>query len=252
VSTSRALRCPRRPVKPVATKTGAGRTWRWVGVAVVVSAALLLFGATLWASQGGGLPLAGATGAGTTSPTSAVPSAEEPSDAETPVPAEQPPAEEPVAEEPGDGPTEAPEVAPPVEAAPLPELPSVPLTEDVAPVPGLVVSIDNLEAVTGEADGPGEVAGPALRFTLVLRNDGDAPVSLESTVVTAYSGPEQTPALDLRGPGGVPLPVEIAPGATVTGVFIFTVPLEDRDQVKIGVDYTVGVPIVVFEGVAPR
>jgi hypothetical protein len=240
----------------MATKTGTGRTWRWIGVVVVVSAALLLFGATLWVSQGGGLPLAGATGAGTIAPTPAAtpaaPFAEEPVNGETPVPAEQPPAEEPVAEESEESPTGAPEDAPPVEAAPLPELPSVPLTEDVAPVPGLVVSIDNLEAVTGEADGPGEVAGPALRFTLVLRNDGDAPVSLESTVVTAYSGPEQTPALDLRGPGGVPLPSEIAAGATVTGVFIFTVPVEDRDQVKIGVDYTVGVPIVVFEGAAPR
>jgi hypothetical protein len=30
------------------------------------------------------------------------------------------------------------------------------------------------------------------------------------------------------------------------------VPPEQRDQVKIGVDYTVGVPIVVFEGAGPR
>jgi hypothetical protein len=122
----------------------------------------------------------------------------------------------------------------------------------VAPVPGVVVSIDNLEAVTGEAEGPGEVAGPALRFTLTLRNDGNTPVSLESTIVTVYSGPNQEPAIDLREPGGVALPGEIAAGATVTGVFIFTVPVEHRDQVKIGVDYTVGVPIVVFEGAAPR
>jgi hypothetical protein len=236
-----------------------GRTWRWIGVAVVVVAALALFGATLWVSQGGGPPLAGATGAGTTTPTPVTTSAELQRTAETPepedpalaVPTPEPPAapsEEPAPEE---G-TEPPAAEPPVEAAALPELPPVPLTEDVAPVPGIVVGIDELESVTGEAQGPGEVGGPALRFTLTLRNDGDTAVSLESTVVTVYSGPDQIPAQDLMGPGGVPLPAEIGAGATVTGVFVFTVPPDNRDQVRIGVDYTVGVPIVVFEGAAPR
>jgi hypothetical protein len=244
------------------TPTGGtpGRTWRWIGVAVVVALALVLFGATLWVSQGGGAPLAGATGAGTTTPSPGASSVELQRAAETPVPEEPAPAETtpeqpaPPSAEPVPEPdeSEVPAADVPVNVAPLPELPPVPLSEDVAPVPGLVVSIDNLEAVTGEAQGPGEVGGPALRFTLTLRNDGTAPVSLESTVVTLYSGPEQTPAVDLRGTGAVPLPAEIAAGATVTGVFVFTVPLENRDQVKIGVDYTVGVPIVVFEGAAPR
>jgi hypothetical protein len=229
-----------------------GRKWRWLGLAAVATAAVLLFGASLWVSQGGGTPLAGATGA--TSPTSvATPTGEQPA-TEAPAPADpatEPPtptSEQPAPEEPG----ETPAADTPVEVAPLPELPAVPLTEEVAPVPGVVVSIDSLEAVEGEAQGPGEVGGPALRFTLTMRNDGDAPVSLESTVVNVYSGPDQAPAVDLSGPGGVPLPGEVAPGATVTGVFIFMVPPEQRDQVKIGVDYTVGVPIVVFEGAGPR
>lgn len=240
------LKDPAQPDKP------AGRTWRWIGLAAVVVVAGLLFGATLWVSQGGAGPLAGATGASTATP-APTPDAAQPV-AETPPPTE--PAEEPVvppSDEPAvEAPVEPESTEPAVDAAPLPELPPVPLTEQVAPVPGVVVSISSLEAVEGEAQGPGEVAGPALRFTLSMRNDGDAPVSLTSTVVTVYSGPEQTPAVDLRGPGGVPLPEEVGPGATVTGVFVFTVPPEERDQVKIGVDYTVGVPIVVFEGSAPR
>lgn len=240
---------------PDSADTQTGRTWRWIGVSAVVGAAVLLFGITLWASQGGGVPLAGATGASTPAATSS----DEGLVALTPAPTEPaveqpaPPAEEPAVEAPVEGPEgEAPDGEAPADAAPLPELPPVPLTEEVAPVPGVVVSIGSLEAVEGEAQGPGEVGGPALRFTLSMRNDGDTPVSLTSTVVTVYSGPEQLPAVDLRGPGGVPLPEEVAPGATVTGVFIFTVPPEDRDEVRIGVDYTVGVPIVVFEGSAPR
>ncbi|MCU1447386.1 hypothetical protein [Cryobacterium sp.] len=232
----------------------SGRTWRWLGLASVVTAAVLLFGASLWVSQGGGLPLVGATGA--SSPTSAATPTEEQPITEVPVdPAVQepaPPSEQPEPEAPAEPPAEPPAAVTPVEVAPLPELPAVPLTDEVAPVPGVVVSIDALEAVEGEAQGPGEVGGPALRFTLTMRNDGDAPVSLASTVVTVYYGQDQAPAVDLRGPGGVPLPDEVAGGATVTGVFIFTVPPEERDQVKIGVDYTVGVPIVVFEGAGPR
>ena len=236
----------------------AGRKWRWLGLAAVVTAAVLLFGASVWVSQGGGVPLAGATGA--SSPTSAPTPTEEQPVTEAPVatadPAVEqpaPPSEEPASEEPApEAPAEPPAAETPVEPAPLPELPAVPLTEEVAPVPGVVVSIDSLEAVEGEAQGPGEVGGPALRFTLTMRNDGDAPVSLESTVVNVYSGPDQAPAVDLRGPGGIPLPAEVAAGATVTGVFIFMVPTEHRDQVRIGVDYTVGIPIVVFEGAGPR
>ena len=237
---------------PAQPDQNAGRKWRWIGLAAVVLAAVVLFGATRWVSQGGGGPLAGATGASTTTPTptpaGVQPVVEAPDPAEPAVEQTEPPGEEPVPA----APAEPQESEPPVDASPLPELPPVPLTEQVAPVPGVVVSLSSLEAVQGEAQGPGEVAGPALRFTLTIRNDGAAPVSLMSTVVTVYSGPDQLPAVDLRGPGGSPLPDEVAPGATVTGVFIFTVPPEQRDQVKIGVDYTVGVPIVVFEGSAPR
>jgi len=240
--------------QPTHTSGHHGRKWRWIGLVTVVTAAVLLFAATLWVSQGAGQPLVGATGAGTTAPTSEAPTAQEQPAAVTTAPTEPaaeqpaPPSDEPEPVIPEETPTD--EI--PVEAVPLPELPPVPLTEQVAPVPGVIVSIGDLAAVEGEAQGPGEVGGPALRFTLSLRNDGDDPVSLESTVVTVYSGPEQVPATELTEPGGVPLPGEIAAGATATGVFIFTVPPEQRDQVKIGVDYTVGVPIVVFEGAAPR
>jgi hypothetical protein len=237
------------PVKP---GRFSGRAWRSIGLAAVATAAVLLFGATMWVSQGPGLP--GAAGVGTPEPAPAATSAATQSSAEAPVPTEIP-AEStvpPADEDPTEQPAEPTVDSPPVDAAPLPELPSVPLTEEVAPVPGVVIGIDGLEAVTGEAQGPGEVGGPALRFTLSMRNDGDSAVSLESTVVTVYSGPDQLPALELRAPGGVPLPGEIPARSTVTGVFIFTVPPEQRDQVKIGVDYTVGIPIVVFEGAAPR
>lgn len=224
--------------------TGAApRRWRWIGIGGVTGVAVLLLAATVWLSQGGGSPVAGATGAASAEATTdpAPPDPGGPATGSPPGSSEQP---APATGEPAPDPTD--------DSVLLAELPPVPLGEQVAPVPGVVFGIDALEPVEGIAQGPGEVGGPALRFTLTVRNDTDAPVSLLSTVVNLYAGSEQLPMVDLREPGAVPLPEEVAVGASVTGVFVFAVPPEQRDQVKVGVDYTVGVPIVVFEGPAPR
>lgn len=130
--------------------------------------------------------------------------------------------------------------------------PAVPFTKSSAPVAGVVFAIDKLQAVKGVAQGPGEVGGPALRFELTVRNDTSSAVSLTSTVVNVYFGPDRVPATELRKPGGIPLPVTVAPGRTEKGVFIFSVPEDLRGQVQITADYTAGVPIAVFEGAAPR
>lgn len=126
------------------------------------------------------------------------------------------------------------------------------LTEQAAPVPGVTFSISGLEAVDGVANGPGEVAGPALRFTLSVRNDTAEAVSLVATVVNLFAGADRAPAAELGEPGGVPLPETVAPGETATGVFVFNVPTDQRDQVQISVDYSVDAPIVLFEGAAPQ
>jgi len=138
------------------------------------------------------------------------------------------------------------EVAPPQVQEP------VPLTDPAAAVPGVAFSISELEAVEGVARGPGEVAGPSLRFVVSVRNDTAAPVSLTSTVVNFFFGAAQSPATELAAPGGVPFPDEVPAGATAQGVFVFTVPADQRDEVQIAIDYSAGVPIVLFEGAAPH
>lgn len=155
-------------------------------------------------------------------------------------------------------PTTTPDVAPaPSEAAPAEPAPPaaqapVPLTDSAAAVPGVVFSVGTLESVDGVARGPGEVGGPSLRFTVTMRNDTSATVSLTSTVVNLFFGAEQSPATELTASGGAPFPEAVAPGATQQGTFVFTVPNDQRDQVRIAVDYLADVPIVLFEGAAPR
>lgn len=138
------------------------------------------------------------------------------------------------------------------ELAPPPAQAPVPLTDSAAAVPGVVFGVGALEAVDGVARGPGEVGGPSLRFTVTVQNDTSETVSLASTVVNLFFGSEQSPATELTSSGGAPFPASVAPGATQQGVFVFAVPPDARDQVRIAVDYSAGVPIVLFEGAAPR
>jgi hypothetical protein len=143
---------------------------------------------------------------------------------------------------------------PPVsgEPTPPPQAPPVGFDEPAEVVPGVTFSIADLEAVEGEAEGRGEVAGPAIRFRVDIVNATSETVQLGTTVVNVFMGAAQDPAQELSGPGVEPFPAEVAPGGEASGVFVFNVPPEGRDQVTISVDFAVGVPIVVFQGSAPR
>jgi|GEM_PF-1955392 len=128
----------------------------------------------------------------------------------------------------------------------------VDIDEPAVIVPGLTASIDSIEAVQGEASGPGEVAGPSIRFVVTVVNGTTSTVNLANTVVTVYYGADEVPASELRKPGGSPLPAEVAAGSSATGTYIFSIPTDQRDQVRIMVDYSVDVSPLVFEGPVPR
>lgn len=125
--------------------------------------------------------------------------------------------------------------------------------DDVAdPGTGMSFRVDRLEAVQGEANGPGEIAGPAVRVTVTASNDTGAPVLLETIVVDLVYGPDRTSAAPLSGPGSVRFSGELAQGASATGVYVFDVPVDQRDEVSVIVSYTAAVSPVVFTGPAPR
>jgi hypothetical protein len=143
-------------------------------------------------------------------------------------------------------PSGTPSVDPSVPAAP------VPITQPASISPGLTAAITKFEAVQGEAKTPGEVSGPSVRVTVTITNSTTAKASLATTVVTAYYGDSHTPALELSAPGGSPMPAEVAAGQSATGVYIFTIPVDQRGKARIMVDYSVAVQPLVFDGAIPR
>lgn len=145
--------------------------------------------------------------------------------------------------------TKAPPV--PVVSAPQPTRTAA-ISSRATIVRSLTAKVTKLEAVQGQASGPGEVSGPAVRFTITITNTTGATVNLSNTVVNAYFGADTTPAIQLEKPGAVAFPFSVKDGGSATGVFVFNIPEASRDRVEVTVDTSVKNPVVAFRGPAPR
>jgi hypothetical protein len=123
-----------------------------------------------------------------------------------------------------------------------------PFGDEATPQPGVTVVVPKVEEVTGEANIPGEVGGPALRFTVDVTNGTGKTLDLRTVVVNAYYGPDRTPASPLLKPGGKAFDSEVGDGDTARGVFVFNVPAEFQDKVELEIDPRIDAPIAIFTG----
>ncbi len=242
---------------------------RYAAVAIGLAALLALGGIAWAAGLGGAAPQAGT--AGLRAPTSGPPSQAAVSAEPTAEPSAT--ASEPAgtggAESTEPGPAAAPPAGPaPVETDPAPvdrsgkseaELAAI-AQPTAAPVDlkakktvrgGISATITDMSAVQGEAKGIGEIAGPAVRFTVTVVNDTEAALSLDSAVVNVSYGDDSQPASQLSGPDPVAFPASVKPGDKGTGVFIFAIPLDARDKVVIHFNLEAETPIATFAGRAP-
>lgn len=127
----------------------------------------------------------------------------------------------------------------------------VPLNRTASIRDGVTSDISGLESVQGQAQKAGEVAGPSLRFTVTIHNGTDQPLSTADVVVNVSAGAEDLPAITLSGPDVSAFPPAIAPGASGSSTYVFLVPVDQRDKVRVLVNFQVDSPIAAFEGAAP-
>jgi hypothetical protein len=147
----------------------------------------------------------------------------------------------------------APSENPPVAtASPVPQPTETAPLRSAAPISGsLTAAIVSMKAVEASATQPGQVGGPAVRFTVRLTNTGTSPIDLSSTVLNVYSGVDEEPAYQLDS-DGVVFPASVPAGRSVTGSAVFTIPTADRAHVQVTVDTSTSAPVVAFSGAAPR
>lgn len=117
--------------------------------------------------------------------------------------------------------------------------------------PELAAAVTAMTAVQGQAQGPGEIGGPAVRFTISITNDTGRPFNLANTVVNAYYGADSTPADQLVS-DGTAFPKLLKDGESASAQFVFTIPEDQRGTVLVTVDTSVQNPVVAFRGSAPQ
>lgn len=181
------------------------------------------------------------------SETPAAAPSEAPAAAEPAAPPAAPPAAEPAA--PGPDPAASYAQLATVEQ---PVAPPVDISATTAVTEGITAKVEKLEAVQGEAKGIGEIAGPAIRFTVTVTNGTAEAVPLANAIVNVSAGADDAPASQLSGPNTVAFPESVAAGGSASGTFVFSVPVEQRDSVKIYLNYSVAAPVAAFAGPAPK
>lgn len=103
----------------------------------------------------------------------------------------------------------------------------------------LSAQLTDAKRIDGKGKGPGEVGGPALQATVMLRNGGAAPLELSNLQITAQDA-AGAPAPGLTGEPAQPFIGQLAPGASATGVLVFQLPTAFRAPLQIAVGYGTG------------
>lgn len=132
--------------------------------------------------------------------------------------------------------------------SPRPSATPEPIGTSPQVINGVSALIGTLSAVDGIAASPGEIAGPSIRVPVTLINTTSAAFPLDSLVISVDYGESRIPASELSGPDVYRLTGEIAPGKSVVGAYVFTVPVADRDLVTVTVDLGADLTPLVFTG----
>jgi hypothetical protein len=127
---------------------------------------------------------------------------------------------------------------------------SAPLEDTASLDNGVEIRVTDVESVQGDAQGPGEIAGPAVRVSIEVTNTSDEEVAMDLALVNVYYGEDKTPASALSGPGLAPLTGSIPAGKSATGAYVFSVPENQREQLTVEFSYSTDAPTVIFSGSA--
>lgn len=111
----------------------------------------------------------------------------------------------------------------------------------------VTASLTNVTAIDATAQLPGEIAGPAVAITIEIDNASAAAIGLDTVTVDLTDG-AGNPTLPMTADPAAPLSGVLSPGEKRSGVYVFTVPVDARNQMSLTVSYSTGSPTVLFTG----
>lgn len=155
--------------------------------------------------------------------------------------------------------TPSPAVTTPVAAPSAGSIDSVVPTQEVSSVPEAPIAgearlkdkvrvrITTVQAIEAKATIPGDVAGPAVQFDVVVSNGTDQPVPAGNAVVNV-SGRDKSPAVMLVGAPTSPFKGDVGARKTATATYAFRVPKDQRVPIRIEVSIDPSLPVAHFTG----
>lgn len=124
--------------------------------------------------------------------------------------------------------------------------------EDDAPFGnGVVARVVAMESTEVTPALPGEIGGPAVIFDVEVTNGSDAEIVLDGVTVDLVDL-TGAPLLPVTTDPAEPLAGPLEPTATSTARYVFSVPVDDRDDVRLTIKYSGDAPAVVLTGSLPN
>ncbi len=123
------------------------------------------------------------------------------------------------------------------------------LTAPARPDAGVTVQVTDVRAVSTEARFPGEIAGPGIAVTVHVTNSGSAAIDLDNAIVDVLRA-DGIRAVQVSGSPAAPMSGSLAPGQETGGVYVFTIPQDQRNPISIRFSYAAQTPTVLFVGSA--
>ncbi len=112
---------------------------------------------------------------------------------------------------------------------------------------GVTTKVVSNKKISFSAHLPGEISGPAAQVTLQFTNNSAAAVSLSHVVVNDQDA-KGTPMVSNQSSPAAPVTGSLAPGASTTGVYVFSLTSSYVAPLTISVSYSTAAPVVLFVG----
>lgn len=123
----------------------------------------------------------------------------------------------------------------------------VSLSETASVEGTLKASIQRVSDTAVTAKGPGEVAGPGVAVTVAVTNASKTTLALDAISLTMTDSGGK-PCSFVPVPDVTPLTGTLAPGASATGDYVFTIATDRRAPITIGLIYGPSTSILLFTG----
>lgn len=125
--------------------------------------------------------------------------------------------------------------------------PAVPFSSGAAYGNGVTVAVMSVKKATTTAELPGEIAGPGVQLTLGFRNGSSAAIDLRNVVVDLQDA-SGVSATAMTASPAKPVSGSLAPGATASGTYLYTLGKNFPGPVHLSVSYSAQAPVVLFSG----